>query len=142
MSHSANPSSGDDSRRDFLKKSSVAVGAALGSGLVVPRSVHAQGRDSETLKIGLVGCGSRGSGAAAQALNADSNCKLTAIGDAFADPINRCRRQLREQFGDDKFDVPDDRCFAGFDAYKFVVESGVDVVLLATPPHFRPAHYR
>jgi predicted dehydrogenase len=132
----------DASRREFLKSTSAAAGAVLASGLVVPRGVHAQGADSDTLKIGLVGCGGRGSGAAAQALSADSNCKLIAMGDAFEDRISQCRRQLGRQFGEDKLDLPDDRCFAGFDAFKFVVESGVDVVLLATPPHFRPEHYR
>ena len=143
MSETRQHDSGSNSRRDFLKHSSMAVGAAVGSGLVIPRGVHAQGAGSETLKIGLVGCGGRGTGAAANALSADSNCKLVAMGDAFADRLEMCRRRLSRQYdGDERFAVDEERCFAGFDAYKQVIDSGVDVVLLCTPPHFRPEHYR
>src|SRR5207253_6576801 len=82
----AQSSAGNASRRDFLKSSSVAlVGGALVSGLSIGRSAHAAGNDR--LKIGLIGCGGRGSGAAAQALNADSNTVLWAMGDAFEDRL-------------------------------------------------------
>jgi len=95
------------------------------------------------LRIGLIGCGGRGSGAAVQALNADSNAKLTAMGDAFDDRLQSSLTGLLHA-GDvaDRVDVPPERQFVGFDAYRQVLASGVDVVLLATPPQFRPLHLR
>lgn len=129
------------SRRDFLKSSTAAaVGGALLSGLALPRSVHAAG--SDVLKIGLIGCGGRGTGAAAQALAADKNVKLTALGDTFADRLQSSLDNLKQQTPAEKIDVPEDRRFVGFDAYQKVIDSGVDVVLLCTPPHFRPEQFR
>ncbi len=131
------------SRRDFLKSSSTlaAAGAVAGS-LGIARSAHASVDD--TIKVGLIGCGGRGRGAAAQALAADKGTKLIAIGDAFADHIESGLRGFREQFGSqpDKVDVPPERRFVGFDAYKGVLGAGVDVVILTTPPHFRPIHLK
>ncbi len=122
-------------RRDFLTASAAAAGATLIGNLP---TVHAAGGD--TLKIGLVGCGGRGTGAATQALHADPNVKLVAMGDAFGDRILGSLEQLKSE-GDinAKIDVPQERCFSGFDAYKQVI-AACDVVLLCTPPHFRPAH--
>jgi myo-inositol 2-dehydrogenase / D-chiro-inositol 1-dehydrogenase len=119
------------SRRTFLQTSAatLAAGAAL--------NAHAAGTD--TLRVGLVGCGGRGTGAAAQALQADSNTKLVALGDAFADRIERCAGRLAE-FGA-RVDVPRERQFSGFDAFKGVIASS-DVVLLCTPPGFRPLHLK
>jgi predicted dehydrogenase len=123
-------------RRRFLQ-TSVAGAAALGLSQVP--LVHADGND--TLKVGLVGCGGRGTGAAAQALRADPNVKLTALGDTFRDKLESSVRQLRADNGiAAKIDVPQERQFTGFDAYQQVINSGVDVVLLCSPPHFRPAH--
>ncbi len=120
-------------RRTFL-----ATGAALGS-LAIARSAHAAGDD--VLKIGLIGCGGRGSGAAAQALKADQNVKLVAMGDAFEDRLQLSLQTLQKTEGiADKIDVPRERQFLGFDAYQQVIDSGVDVVLLTTPPQFRPLH--
>lgn len=129
-------------RRDFLKTSSLAIAGATALGsLSVARSAHAAGDD--TLKVGLIGCGGRGTGAAAQALNADKNVKLIALGDAFAD---RLAGSLANLQGDPalaaKVDVPKERQFVGFDAYKQVIDSGVDVVLLCTSPGFRPLHFQ
>ncbi len=125
------------SRRDFLKVSAAAAGAALTSGLIVPH-VHAAGGD--TLKVGLIGCGGRGTGAAGQALRADRNVKLVALADAFPDRLERCLNDLRKESDiADKIAVDKDHCFVGFDGYKSVIEN-VDVVLLATPPGFRPTH--
>jgi myo-inositol 2-dehydrogenase/D-chiro-inositol 1-dehydrogenase len=94
------------------------------------------------LRIGLVGCGGRGSGAAAQALRADPNTRLVAVGDAFAD---RVEGALGGLLGDTevaaRVDVPTERRFVGFDAYKQVIDADVDVVLLCTPPGFRPMHF-
>jgi predicted dehydrogenase len=126
-------------RREFLKTSSAAVAGTVAA-LALPRSIHAAG--SETLKIGLIGCGGRGSGAAGQALKADPNVKLWAIADAFADRIETGLKFLaKSEELAAKIDVPPERRFAGFDAYKQVIEL-CDVVLLATPPHFRPLHLK
>ncbi len=126
------------SRRDFLKTSAVLTGAAT---LAAAPMVHASG--SDVLKIGLIGCGGRGTGAARQALLADKNVKLIAMGDAFSDRLNGSLETLKNQKDlAGKIDVKPDQCYVGFDAYKQVIASGVDVVLLTTPPHFRPAHLK
>jgi predicted dehydrogenase len=95
------------------------------------------------LRIGLVGCGGRGTGAAANALRADPNVKLVALADAFSDQLERCHSYLTTGDGNkdiaEKIDVPPERRFVGFDAYKQLIEV-CDVVLLATSPHFRPLH--
>jgi predicted dehydrogenase len=126
------------SRREFLKTSTAVAAAGALSGMLVPTAVHAAG--SGTLKIGLIGCGGRGRGAAADAMRADKDCQLTALGDTFSDRIDVAVREL-SKLGD-KFAVDASHRFTGFDAYKQVIDSGVDVVVLATPPHFRPAHLR
>jgi myo-inositol 2-dehydrogenase / D-chiro-inositol 1-dehydrogenase len=126
-------------RREFIRTSSAAVAGTLAA-LAMPRGVHAAG--SETLKIGLVGCGGRGSGAAAQALKADPNVKLWAMADAFEDRLESSLANLQKtEDAAGKIDVAPERRFTGFDAYKHVIEA-CDVVLLATPPHFRPMHLR
>ncbi len=128
----------NSSRRAFLRTSATAaLGGALAANLSIARSAHAAG--SDVLKVGLIGCGGRGTGAAAQALNADPHVQLTALGDAFPDRLQSSLDNLRKMFAE-KVAVTDDHCFVGFDAYKNVIDSGVDVVILATPPHFRPAH--
>src|SRR6185295_9413901 len=101
--------------------------------------VHAGG--DNTLKIGLIGCGGRGTGAALNALRADRNVKLWAMGDAFRDRLDGSLTSLRNAADvANKVDVARERQFVGFDAYQQVIGSGVDVVLLCTPPHFRPRH--
>ena len=122
------------SRRAFLKGSTAAV-----MGGVLP-TVHADG--SDLLKVGLVGCGGRGTGAAGQALKADKNVKLVAMADAFEDRLEKSLKILSVQEDiADKISVDKDHRFIGFDAYKGVIDT-CDVVLLATPPHFRPLHIR
>lgn len=92
------------------------------------------------LRVGLIGCGGRGTGACRQALQADENVKLTAMGDAFADRLDTSLKSLqRIDSVKDKIDVPEERRFVGFDAYKNVI-ANCDVVLLTTPPQFRPMH--
>jgi predicted dehydrogenase len=121
----------DTNRRTFLKHTATMAA-------VTPLAVHAAGGDM--IRVGLIGCGGRGTGAAAQALKADKNVKLTAMADAFADKIDRSFETLSKQAEvKDKLDVPKERRFTGFDAYKQVTDN-VDVVLLTTPPHFRPLH--
>src|SRR5690606_2778382 len=97
------------SRRGFMKHSSAAmVGGAL-AGLSMQRFAHAAG--SDVLKVGLIGCGGRGTGAAVNAMRADPNTKITALGDAFPDQIEHCRKLLSRQNLGDRLDVPDERCF-------------------------------
>jgi predicted dehydrogenase len=126
------------SRRDFLKSSAVvATGTVLGQLGSVPNA-YAAGDD--VIKVGLVGCGGRGTGAAEQSITSSTNVKLHAMGDLFKDHLDGSLDKLK-QFGD-RVDVADDRKFVGLDAYKKVIDSGVDLVILATPPGFRPAHIK
>jgi predicted dehydrogenase len=127
------------SRRGFLKTSTGLAVGTLASTLAVPRAVHAG--VSEKLRIGLIGCGGRGTGAAQNALDASPENVLVAVGDTFADFAKTAVDKLRRvENVKDRVQVSDDHVFTGFDAYKQVIDSGVDVVLLATPPHFRPQH--
>lgn len=123
-------------RRDFLK-----AGALLTGGLLFDQFAFAAGHSSvdDTIKIALIGCGDRGTGAAFQALSTKSNLKLVAMADAFQDRMDQSYKLLSDKFKD-KVDVPADRRFTGFDAYKKAIALA-DVVLLATPPGFRPMHF-
>jgi predicted dehydrogenase len=123
-------------RRSFLATTGAA--AAVMSFPTVLRAQEA--KNNKVLKIGLIGCGGRGTGAATQALSADPNVQLWAIGDAFASQITAALKHLQKFAG--KVDVPEARQFSGLDAYQKVIDSGVDVVLLTTPPGFRPQHLR
>ncbi len=145
------------SRRDFLKSGAVAMASA---GLVTTLAppVHAAG--SDTIKIALIGCGSRGTGAVVQALSTSDSVKLWALADAFPDRLETCLRSAkREMAGEqppnkktkiakrrstadtNKFDVPPERQFTGLDAYRKAIDSGVDVVLMTQPPGYRPQHF-
>lgn len=128
------------SRREFVKASAAAAAAGFAINAQLARTAHAAGDD--TLKVGLIGCGGRGRGAAIQALKADPNTRLVALGDAFADQIESSVNLLKKADEEtaDRVDVPPERCFVGFDAFQQVIDCGVDVVLLAAPPHFRPQH--
>ncbi|MGI9015093.1 MAG: Gfo/Idh/MocA family protein [Phycisphaerales bacterium] len=128
------------SRRSFVAGTAA---AAAGSMLVLPgfaaRSAHRAHTD--TLRIGLIGCGGRGTGAAQQALHADPNTMLTAVGDAFADKIEWSLSHLKNNEAiAERIRVEPETRFSGLDAFQHVIDSGVDVVLLATPPVFRPMH--
>ncbi len=128
--------SGSASRRQFLRTSALAAGTYT----ALP-SVHVGG--SDILRVGLVGCGDRGTGAARQALAADPGARLAAMADAFDDRLQQSLSILKqdEKVGS-KVEVAPEHCFAGFDAYRKLLQSGVDVVLLCTPPHFRPIHLK
>lgn len=140
------PTPNTTSRRGFLRDaaaaSTVAAAAswAQNHALGATSGVHS-GAD-ETLKIGLVGCGGRGTGAVVDALSADKNSRLVSVGDTFVD---RARQTLEAVGFDenvaDRATVSEDHIFTGFDAYKQVIDSGIDVVLLCTPPHFRAEHF-
>jgi myo-inositol 2-dehydrogenase / D-chiro-inositol 1-dehydrogenase len=126
-------------RRQFLKTSALAGGALMAPALLPQRASAAE--SDATLKVGLIGCGGRGTGAAGQALHADEHVILTAMGDAFTDKLQASLESLRHEVPE-KVKVDPDHCFVGLDAYQKVIDSGVDVVLLATPPGFRPQHLK
>ncbi|MGJ8696929.1 MAG: Gfo/Idh/MocA family protein [Verrucomicrobiaceae bacterium] len=121
-------------RRHLLKSGTAATIAA---GL--PNIVRAQ-NIPDKIKIGLIGCGGRGNGAVTQALTADPNVVLWAVGDAFGSGVVNAMKTV-ERFGK-QVDVAPERRFVGLDAYQKVIDSGVDMVLLTTPPGFRPQHFR
>jgi predicted dehydrogenase len=132
-------------RRDFLKTSTVAAGAAA---LAASSDLLAQAQQgtgvraagNELIKVGLIGCGGRGTGAAEQCVRGGANVKLFAMGDAFRDRLNGARNHLRNIAAiRDRIDVADERCFIGLDAYRQVIGC-CDLVVLATPPGFRPIH--
>jgi len=132
------------SRRDFLKKSTAAAaGAALAGGLAIARSAHAAG--SDVIKIALIGCGGRGTGAATEAIlnKAGAKVKLVAMADAFRDRIDRSLKGILGKCKDykDAVDVPDERKFTDLDCHQKAIECGVDMVLLCTPPGFRPVQF-
>ncbi len=130
------------SRREFLKSSSTAAFAgAIAAPHFFTSSSHAAS-PGETLKVGLIGCGGRGTGAAAQALKADSNVELFAVGDVFERALSGSIKAVAAEAGADKVKVKPENMFVGLDAYRKVINSGVDVVLLASPPGFRPVHLR
>jgi predicted dehydrogenase len=123
------------SRRDFLK--ATATAAAVG-GLAIGRSAHAAGDD--VIKIGMVACGGRCGGAAADAMNADPGVRLVAMSDLFADRVEGKRNALKRQ-KPDQVAVDDDHCFVGLDGYKKVIDS-VDVVLIACAAKFHPMYLK
>ena len=134
-----NKTQSSTARRDFLKTSAAVAAGAVAGSLTIGRSAHAAGGD--TLKVGLIGCGGRGSGAVVNALSADENNKLTAMADVFDDRLKNSLARLRKA-KPDQVAVDEDDCYVGFDAYQKVIDSGVDVVILTTPPHFRPMHLK
>jgi myo-inositol 2-dehydrogenase/D-chiro-inositol 1-dehydrogenase len=133
-------------RRDFLKTSAVA-GTVLAANLSQLSNVHAAGDD--IIKVGLIGCGGRGSGAAENVLNAAKGVEIVAVGDYYKDKVDGLRRRLLNAAREDgkikelgnKVDLPADRCYTGLDAYQKVINTpGVNYIILATPPGFRPLH--
>jgi predicted dehydrogenase len=131
--------SGQTSRRKFIRDSSLLVaGGAVAGQLALSRSAHAFGSDE--IRIGLIGCGGRGTGAASQAMNTEGPTRLVAMGDAFNYQLQQSLRGLKGEHKD-KVDVAPERQFVGLDAYKHVLESDIDLVILATPPGYRPQHF-
>lgn len=126
-------------RRNFLVQSAVAT-ASLAGGLSVARAAHATG--SEELKIALVGVGGRGKGAVRDALSSEGPIKLVAMADVFEEKLTGGLKTLQSvEAIKDRIDVPRDRLFVGFDAYKKILALDIDIVLLCTPPAFRPLQY-
>jgi len=141
----------DQSRRTFISNSALAAIGTIGAAqlltsckdgnskkkeIKLPELLN-QAPDGKVLKAGLVGCGGRGTGAAINFLDAGPNLQITALGDVFQDRLDKCRAELKTQ---KNVEIADEKCFLGFDSYEKVIDSGVDVVLLCTPPHFRPQH--
>ncbi len=128
----------NEGRREFIKKSSA---IALGGILInsIPGQLSAYANKNQPIKIGLVGCGGRGTGALFEALNASNSVRVVAIADAFEDKTKRVLSRLKQNFKE-QCDVTEDTMFIGFDAYKKVIEMS-DAVILATPPPFRPLHF-
>ena len=128
------------SRRHFLKTTGI---AALGTALAAQAVPRVHVAENNTIQIALVGCGGRGNGAIVDALNTKCGpTKLVAMGDVFEERVVNSRNALREHFGEDRIDVPDDRVFHGFDCYKKAMDclKPGDVAILATCPGFRPPH--
>lgn len=127
-------------RREFCKTSAMASGGILAATLPVGVSAHVAG--SDTIKVALVGCGGRGTGAAIQALSTEFPVQLVSMADAFEDRLNQSLDNIQEEFPDDKnkIKVPEKNRFLGFDAYKAAIDLA-DVVILTTPPGFRPLHF-
>ena len=134
QSNSRNP--GNSSRRDFLKTSTAGLVAAAGWG----RIPGAYAAGSDLIKVGVIGCGARGTGAAKDVLRAAPGVKIVAMGDTFQDHLDLSLKEL-SQFGD-QVDVPPERQFVGFGAYEKVLASDINYVILATPPGFRPWHLK
>ncbi|MEE8217598.1 MAG: Gfo/Idh/MocA family oxidoreductase, partial [Vicinamibacteria bacterium] len=124
------------SRRDFIKVTA-AAGTLAAAGLRAP-AVHAAGSDE--IRIGLIGCGGRGTGAVANVFEAAKGLRLVAVGDVFADRIEGAKTRW-EKLGEAAA-VPKERCFVGLDAYEKVIASDVNYIILATPPAFRPTHLK
>jgi len=136
MKNKANGKRREISRRDFIKASTAVSLAALGAGA---SKVFAAGSDK--IRVGLIGCGDRGRYDTTNCLNSSENVELVAMGDPFEDHIDKCLADLSRTV-DDKVSVSKDMSFVGMDAYKKVLACDVDMVILTTPPHFRPEHLR
>ncbi|MCL1932313.1 MAG: Gfo/Idh/MocA family oxidoreductase, partial [Candidatus Azobacteroides sp.] len=151
------------SRRDFLSATALAgIGSTLSvSGLFsscgkigkssskliplipetewnIPASLPDKAKTG-ALKAGLIGCGNRGTGAIQNLLTAAPDVSIVAMGDLFQDRLDESRKILKEKFNQQ---IPDEKCFVGFDSYEKVIAAGVDLALLATPPAFRPIHFK
>jgi myo-inositol 2-dehydrogenase / D-chiro-inositol 1-dehydrogenase len=141
----------DLSRRKFISKTAMATIGTVGavqflnscaensskSKEIKLPELLSQAPDGKILKAGLIGCGGRGTGAAINYLDAGPNLQIVALGDVFQDRLDKCKAELKNQ---KNVEIPDEICFLGFDSYEKVIDAGVDVVLLCTPPHFRPQH--
>jgi myo-inositol 2-dehydrogenase/D-chiro-inositol 1-dehydrogenase len=123
-------------RREFLRTSATAVAVASVAGLDISRSAYAAG--SDILRVGMIGCGGRNTGAGAQALRADKGARLVAMCDIFMERVRSAREHIRNACPG-QVEVPDDHCFAGFDGYKRVIELS-DVVCIANAAKFHPLH--
>jgi myo-inositol 2-dehydrogenase/D-chiro-inositol 1-dehydrogenase len=139
------------SRRSFIQKTATAtVFGAIGMSAILSSCSKKSAKElglppllnkapkGKKLKAGLVGCGHRGTGALLNFLSSGTGLEVGALADVFEDKVDACRTRLKKY----KIELNDDKCFVGFDAYERLMESDIDVVILATPPHFRPDHFK
>ena len=126
----------DISRRDFMKASAAVGAAAMFSG---SEKLFAQGTDK--IRVGLIGCGGRGTGAAKDCVRSSENIEIVAMGDLFRNRLEGSLEDLKNEVGE-HVSVTEETMFEGFDAYKQVIATDVDMVILGTPPHFRPEHLK
>jgi myo-inositol 2-dehydrogenase / D-chiro-inositol 1-dehydrogenase len=146
----------EQSRRQFISTVAMGTVGTIGAGSLLAGSVQAKGRqvpgisdrdlsmlnqapDGPVLKAGVIGCGGRGTGAAINYMDAGPNLEIVALGDIFPDQLEKSRETLRQARG---IEIADENCFTGFDNYQGVIDAGVDVVIVATPPFFRPQHVK
>ena len=130
-------------RRHFLRNSSTVAVSGLVASATLSRAADSSTPAPSVIKVGLIGCGGRGTGAALQALKADPGVRLTALADVFADRLDSSLATLKKMTAvANRIDVTPATSFVGLDAYQKVIDSGVDVVLLASTPAFRPEHFR
>lgn len=145
----------DQSRRQFLSTMALGAVGTLGAGSLLVNcagsnavtqnlsyqdlSMRNQAPDGPVLKAGVIGCGGRGTGAAINFVDAGPNLEIVALGDLFADQLEKSRNTIKQARD---IDVADENCFTGFDNYQKVIDSGVDIVIIATPPYFRPQHVK
>ncbi len=142
----------EQSRRQFISTMALGAMGTIGAGSVLANStakpnnfnflmsdrdlsMRIQAPDGPVLKAGVIGCGGRGTGAAINFVDAGPNLEITAIGDIFSDQLDKSRETMKQARG---IEVADENCFTGFDNYKGVIDSGVDIVIIASPPFFRP----
>ena len=139
----SHPRQSDWTRREFVATTAAVAGAAALSGLVIPRASGATGRGAGRLKVGVIGCGGRGTGAAVNALEASPDVELIALGDLFPDRIEGCKNELKQLSTDmqERCKTAMTNTFTGVDAYKQVIATPCDIVILATAPGFRPIHF-
>ncbi len=143
----------DVSRRDFIHTTLTAGAAASSLAWIggCATTGHRTGSspffppfagESSLIRVGVIGCGGRGTGAAVNCIEASPEVAIVAMGDLFQDHLDSSRKSLAERLAEfqNSFRVTDDTCFVGFDAFERVLECDVDLVILATPPHFRPEH--
>jgi myo-inositol 2-dehydrogenase/D-chiro-inositol 1-dehydrogenase len=126
-------------RRNFVQASGLTAATLAGASLASPIGKAWAGGTRQTIKVGVIGCGGRGTGAAGNALQADEDVVISHFADLFPDRIESSRRALIDAYGD-RITATDRDCFTGIDAYRRLCSQGVDYVILATPPHFRPIH--
>lgn len=133
------PTSATTTRRQFLKSSAALAGAAAVGPLAIERSAYAAGSDG--IRVGLIGCGNRGTAAAINALNAGKDVRLVALADIFSERLKEARTKLQKE-RPEQVGVDDAHCFLGFEAYQQLIASGVDVVLITPASHFIPGMLR
>ena len=125
-------------RRRFVATSAALAAAPLANAAPLLDRLSRPVRRN-AIRVGVIGCGGRGTGAAVDALTASEHVSITALGDVFEDRVTSCRERLASR--GERATVPATKCFSGFDAYRHVVAEELDMVILATPPGFRPAHF-